>query len=142
MTERPTEKVFNDTTNTNKNIRKKKTNSSDSNKATNKNNTAQMKASDNSRGNSNRSVDGNSNKKKNNATGVDNEAELRKGVLEFYKSQSNNRSSFCKQNGLSDHQLRKRWSGSGLKNLKESENRPSCSDAMIQYDAWFKKWKE
>lgn len=82
---------------------RKKTNSSGSNKAISKNNTTQMKASDNSRGKSNRSIGSNSNKKKNNVTGVNNKEELRKSVLEFYKSQSNNRSSFCKQNGLSDH---------------------------------------
>ena len=67
-----------------------------------------------------------------------NEDQWRGHVLAFYKSDLP-QSKYIVMNNIKPHPLRTRFDKSGLRNLKKC-NTP-YSDAVIQYDFWFKQWK-
>ena len=66
-----------------------------------------------------------------------NEDQWRGHVLAFYKSDLP-QSKYIVMNNIKPHPLRTRFDKSGLRNLKKC-NTP-YSDAVIQYDFWFKQW--
>ena len=67
-----------------------------------------------------------------------NEDQWRRHVLDFYKSDLP-QSAYIEKNRINSHPLRTRFDKSGLKHLKKCN--ALYSDAVIQYDFWFKQWK-
>jgi hypothetical protein len=66
------------------------------------------------------------------------EKQWRRHVLAFYKSDLP-QSTYIEKNRINSHPLRTRFDKSGLKNLKKCNT--LYSDAVIQYDSWFKQCK-
>jgi hypothetical protein len=65
------------------------------------------------------------------------EKQWRRHILAFYKSDLP-QSTYIEKNKIKSYPLRTRFDKSGLKSLKKC-NTP-YSDAVIQYDFWFKQW--
>jgi hypothetical protein len=77
-------------------------------------------------------------KRKNTTSNKLDEDQWRVHVLAFYRSHLP-QSTYIEENKIKSHPLRTRYDKSGLKILKQ--RKALYSDAVIQYDCWFKQWK-